>query len=42
MKQLSQTYRATVSALGGGHPSLTRGLALIFFLAGIILCIRML
>ena len=42
MKHLSRTYRATVSALSDRHPSVTRGLALIFFLAGLILCLRML
>jgi hypothetical protein len=42
MKRLSRTDRTIVSALSGRHPSLTRGLALIFFVAGLILCIRML
>jgi hypothetical protein len=42
MKRLSRTYRATVSALNNRHPSMTRGLALVFFLAGLILCLRML
>jgi hypothetical protein len=42
MKYLSQTYRATVSALSDRHPSMTRGLALLFFLAGLVLCLRML
>ena len=41
-KHLSRTYRAPVSAWSNRHPSLTRGLALLFFLAGLILCMRML
>jgi hypothetical protein len=41
MKTLSRTYRATVSELRN-NPSLTGGLALLFFLAGLVLCIRML
>ena len=42
MKRLSRTYRATVSALSERHPSMTRSLALLFFLAGLILCLRIL
>ncbi len=42
MKRLSRTYRATVSALSDRHPSMTRSLALLFFLAGLILCLRIL
>ncbi|HTU51462.1 MAG TPA: hypothetical protein VMF56_12765 [Acidobacteriaceae bacterium] len=42
MKLLSRTYRTTASALSNRHPSMTRGLALLFFLAGLILCLRML
>lgn len=42
MKYLSRASRETTSALSNRHPSMTRGLALLFFLAGLILCMRML
>ena len=42
MKYLSRTYRELASALSNRHPSMTRGLALVFFLAGLILCLRVL
>ncbi|MHB1958445.1 MAG: hypothetical protein ACYCO5_05380 [Acidobacteriaceae bacterium] len=42
MRHVSRAYRATFSALSEHHPLLTRGLTLLFFLGGIILCIRML
>ncbi len=41
MKPLSRTYRATISELRN-RPSLTGSLALLFFLAGLMLCIRIL
>jgi hypothetical protein len=42
MKYRSQMYRATVPTLSDRYPRMTRGLALVFFLAGIILCCSML
>jgi len=42
MKYPSRTDRETASALSNRHPSMTRGLALLFFMAGLILCMRML
>jgi hypothetical protein len=42
MKNLSQTYLTTVSTLSERHPLMTRCLAILFLLAGIILCLRML
>ena len=42
MRHVSRAYRATFSALSEHHPLLIRGLALLFFLAGLVLCIRVL
>jgi hypothetical protein len=42
MKYLSRTNRETASALSDRRPSMARGLALLFFLAGLILCMRLL
>jgi len=42
MKNISRNCLEPVSALSEHHPLLTRGLTLLFFLGGIILCIRML
>jgi hypothetical protein len=42
MKYLSDTRHETVTALSDRHPSMTRGLALLFFLAGLVLCLGML
>jgi hypothetical protein len=42
MKTLAQKRRTTISTLSDRHPRMTRGLALLFFLAGIILSLRVL
>jgi hypothetical protein len=42
MKYLGRSNRETASALNNRHPSMTRGLALLFFLAGLILYLRVL